>query len=129
VFLESGAAHASPDGHQPLSLRAAVHLGRVPLLRVVHALTPDLHQGGRVSTRHRIGEHRQVAAHARAALVVHAHGGEGNAGADVLEGQVEAPSAEGAHASHLGRGGAGLETAGHHERVNDLFFTSTAHTK
>lgn len=105
VLLESGRAHTPPDGHQPLALRTAVHLGRVPLLGVVHTLTPDLHQGGRVGARHHVGEHRQVPAHAHAALVVHPHGGEGDAGADVLEGQVKAPPAEGAHASHLARAG------------------------
>ena len=101
VFFESGRAHTPPDGHQPPPLSAAVHLGRVPLLRVIHTLTPDLHQGGRVGARHNIGEHRQVAVHTHAAFVVHPHRSEGDAGADVLEGQVEASSAQGAHTSYL----------------------------
>ena len=101
MLLESSGAHTPPDGHQPLSFSAAVHLGGVPLLGMVHALTPDLHQGGRVGARHHVGEHGQVAAHAHAALVVHPHRGEGDAGADVLEGQVEASSVQGAHAPHL----------------------------
>lgn len=101
VFFESGGAHTPPDGHQPLPLCAAVHLGSVPLLCMIHTLAPDLHQRGRVSARHHIGEHRQVTAHTHATLVVHPHRGEGNAGADVLEGQVEASSAQGANTSHL----------------------------
>lgn len=90
VLFEASRAHAPPYGHQPLSLCAAVHFWRVPLLGVVHALTPDLHQRGGVSPRHHVGEHGQVAAHAHAAFVVHSHRGEGDAGANVLEGQVEA---------------------------------------
>ncbi|KAJ8360553.1 hypothetical protein SKAU_G00170780 [Synaphobranchus kaupii] len=101
VFLEAGAADAPPDGHQPLPLRAAVHLRSVPLLRVVHALPPHLHQRGRVGPRHHVGEHGQVSGHGGAALVVHPDGDDGDAGPDVLEGQVEAPLAEGPHASHL----------------------------
>lgn len=101
MFFEPGRAHAPPDGHQPLPLGAAVHLGRVSLLGVVQALTSDLHQRGRVGARHHVGEHRQVAADAHAAFVVDAHGGESDAGADVLEGQVEAAFAERADPSHL----------------------------
>lgn len=105
VLFESGGAHAPPDGHQPLPFGAAVHFGCVSLFGVVHALTSDLHQGGGVGARHHVGEHRQVAADSHAAFVVHPHGGEGDAGADVLEGQVEAALVEGADAAHLGGGG------------------------
>lgn len=101
VFFESGGAHAPPDRHQPLPLGAAVHFGCVSLFGVIHTLTPDLHQRGRVGARHHVGEHRQVAAHTHAAFVVHPHGGEGDAGADVLEGQVEPTLVEGADTSHL----------------------------
>ena len=101
VLLEAGGAHAPPDGHQPLALGAAVHLGRVALLGVVHAAAAHLHQRGRVGARHHVREHGQVAADAHAVLVVDAHRGERDAGADVLEGQVEAPAAQRAHPPHL----------------------------
>jgi len=101
VLLEAGGAHAPPDGHQPLALGAAVHLGRVALLGVVHAAATHLHQRRGVGARHHVGEHGQVAADAHAALVVDAHGGERDAGADVLEGQVEAPPAQRTHPPHL----------------------------
>lgn len=105
MLLKSCRAHTLPDGHQPLSLRAAVHLRRVALLGMIHALTPDLHQGGRVGSRHHVSEHGQVAAHAHAAFIVDAHRGESDAGADVLEGQVEASAVQRTHTSHLrGRG-------------------------
>lgn len=101
VFLKSSGAHTPPDGHQPLPLSAAVHLGRVPLLSMIHTLTPDLHQWGRVGSRHHVCEHRQVPAHAHAAFVVDADGREGNASTDVLESQVEAAFVQRAHTSHL----------------------------
>lgn len=101
MLFESGGAHAPPDRHQPLPFGAAVHFGRVSLFGVIHTLTPDLHQRGGVGARHHVGEHRQVAADPHAAFVVHPHGGEGDAGADVLEGQVEATLVEGADAAHL----------------------------
>lgn len=101
VLLESCRAHTPPNGHQPLSLSAAVHLGRVPLLGVIHTLTPDLHQRRRVGARHHVGENRQFAAHAHAALVVHAHRREGDASADILEGQVESSLGQGADPAHL----------------------------
>lgn len=101
MFLEAGRAHTPPDGHQPLALSAAVHLGRVSLLGMVHTLTSDLHQGGGVGARHHVGEDGQVAVDTHAALVVDAYGGEGDAGADVLEGQIEAPPTERAHPPHL----------------------------
>lgn len=116
VLFESGGAHAPPDRHQPLPLGAAVHFGRVPLFGVIHTLTPDLHQRGGVGARHHVGEHRQVAADAHAAFVVHAHGGEGDAGADVLEGQVEASLGEGADAAHLRGAGATAQGQGQRSR-------------
>lgn len=73
MLFESSRAHAPPDGHEPLSLSTAVHLGRVPLLGMIHTLTPDLHQRGRVGARHHVGEHGQVTAHAHAALVIDPH--------------------------------------------------------
>lgn len=101
VLFKAGWAHAPSNGHQPLALCAAVHLRGIPLLSVVNALTPDLHQRGWVGPRHYVRENCQVAADAHAALVVDPDRGEGDAGADVLEGQVEAPSAQRAHPSHL----------------------------
>ncbi len=69
---------------------------------MIHTPTPDLHQRGRVCARHHIGEHCQVTAHTHTAFVVHSYRGEGNAGTDVLEGQVEASFVQGANTSNLG---------------------------
>lgn len=70
-ILVADAADAVAQRHQPGSVGAAVELGRFPLLRVLHAGAPHLHQRGRVHVRHRVGEGRQVPQGGRAALVEH----------------------------------------------------------
>ncbi len=101
VLLKAGAAHTSSNRNEPLALSAAVHLRSVPLLGVVHTLTSDLHQRGRVSPRDHVREDSQVASHSRAALVIDSDGHDSDAGSYILEGQVEAAFAERPDAADL----------------------------
>lgn len=95
-LLVASVAQAFPNGHQPLPLRAAVHLGGLLLLGVVDTGAPHLHERLGVHG-HRVWEHGQVLDGERALLEVHAHRHQGDARAHVLESQVEAFPADGPH--------------------------------
>lgn len=94
VLLKPSAAHTPSNRNEPLALSAAVHLWCVSLLGVVHTLTSDLHERGRVGPRDHIREDGQVASHSRAAFVVHSNGHHSDAGSYILKRQVEAALAE-----------------------------------
>lgn len=100
VLLEARFAHTPPDGHQPASVRAAVHLGSLELLGGVDAHAVDLHQR-RVPARYRVGELGQVEHGEGTLLVEDPDRDQSDAGAQVLEGQVETLFTQVADVAHL----------------------------
>lgn len=118
LLLVPDATDTAAQRYQPVSIGTTVQLGRIPLLRVLHARAPHFHQRRRVHVRHRVGKRRQVPQRGRTALVedllradrkqqdegllvfheecnhspefADLDGNESNASSHVLEGQVEA---------------------------------------
>lgn len=88
VLFEAWFAHTPPDGNQPSAVCTAVHLGRLKLLRGVHTHTVHLNQC-RFSTRYCVRKLGQIQHSEWTFLVEDPHGDQSNAGAQVLEGQVE----------------------------------------
>lgn len=101
VLLEAWFANTSPDGNEPASVGATVHLWSLKLLGGVHTHTVDLHQR-RVATRYCVRKLGQVEHSEGALLVKNPHGDQSNAGTQVLEGQVKALFTQVADVPHLG---------------------------
>ena len=100
VLLKARFAHTPPDGHQPASIRTAVHLRSLELLGGVDAHAVDLHQR-RVPARYRVGELGQVEHGEGTLLVEDPDRDQSDAGAQVLEGQVETLFTQVADVAHL----------------------------
>lgn len=101
-FLVANAADASSQRNQPVPVGAAEQLGRVPFFSVLDTRPPHLHQRGGVHPRHRVRKRRQVPQREGTLLVINPHRDQSDAGANVLEGQVEALPGHGSHLPHLG---------------------------
>lgn len=69
---------------------------------MVDTRAPDLHQGRRVGSGDGVGKSCQVADGERAGFVENSDGNQSDAGADVLESQVETFPGRDFYVSHLG---------------------------
>lgn len=100
VLLKARFAHTPPNGNQPASVCAAVHLGSLKLLRGIDTHTVDLHQRC-VSACYCVGELGQVKHSEGTLLVEDPDRDQSDAGAQVLEGQVETLFTQVADVTHL----------------------------
>lgn len=101
LLFISWIAKTFTNRNQPLSISTAVHFRLLFLLWLVDTRPSDLHKGGSVSPSNGIGEGCQVTDGERAGFVENPDRNQGDAGADVLEGQVETLPVRDLHISHL----------------------------
>ena len=91
TFLFVSRVTSTPTNrNQPFSVGAAIHLRLFPLLGLVYTRPPDLHQRGGVGPSDGIREGCQVPDGEWTSLIEDPDRDQGDAGAHVLEGQVEA---------------------------------------
>lgn len=101
LLLISRVTETSTNGNQPFSVSAAVHFRLLSLFWLVDTRPSDLHQGRGVGPGDGVRESRQVADGERARFVENSDGNQSDAGADILESQVETLPRRDPYVSHF----------------------------